>query len=115
MIAHLSVSVSRCPYRGRMQNITVDELGKLGENINLIDIREPYEHDEVRVPFAKHIPLSELDARIDELGENPFIMCHGGGRSARTMQLLAQQGIETTNVSGGISAWEAAGLPVERG
>lgn len=97
-----------------MQNITVDELAKLGEDIVLIDIREPFEHDEVRVPFAKPLPLSELDERIDEVPDGAYLMCNSGGRSARAMQLLFQRGIDTNNVSGGIIAWEAAGLPIER-
>ncbi|MFD2675253.1 rhodanese-like domain-containing protein [Gulosibacter bifidus] len=99
-----------------MKTITVQELGQLGENITLIDVREPDEIAEVRVPFAKVIPLSEFADRVDEVPtEGAYIMCHAGGRSARTVTFLEQRGIDATNVDGGIAAWEAAGLPVERG
>lgn len=97
-----------------MNEITPQELHALGTQIDLIDVREPNEVAEVRVPFAKSIPLSELTDRIDEIPEGAYIMCHGGGRSGRTVQHLSNLGRSATNVAGGISEWEAAGLPVER-
>jgi rhodanese-related sulfurtransferase len=42
-------------------------------------------------------------------------MCHSGGRSARVTQFLEQQGYDATNVEGGITQWQAEGLPVSRG
>lgn len=97
-----------------MNDITPKDLYALGNNVTLIDVREPNEVAEVRVPFAKNIPLSELAERLDEIPEGAYIMCHAGGRSARTVAHLANLGKETTNVLGGISEWEQAGLPVER-
>ena len=103
------------PTIGAMKEITPQDLSALGTDITLIDVREPNEVAEVRVPFAKSIPLSELTDRVDEIPDGAYIMCHAGGRSARTVQHLERLGKETTNVLGGISEWEAAGLPVERG
>lgn len=98
-----------------MKEITPKDLYALGTDITLIDVREPGEIAEVRVPFAKSIPLSELSERIDEIPEGAYIMCHAGGRSARTVEHLERLGKSTTNVTGGISEWEQDGLPVERG
>lgn len=98
-----------------MNEITPKELNALGTDITLIDVREPNEVAEVRIPFAKSIPLSELSERIDEIPAGAYIMCHGGGRSGRTVEHLARLGKETTNVAGGISEWEQEGFPVERG
>lgn len=99
-----------------MENISVAELHKLGENITLIDVRENDEVAEVRIPFATVIPLSEFADRMDEVpDEGAYIMCHAGGRSVRTVDFLERYGKHATNVDGGISQWEAEGFPVERG
>lgn len=98
-----------------MESISATDLHALGDQIALIDVREDDELAKVRIPFAKHIPLSEFADRIDEVPDGAYIMCHGGGRSARTVTYLEQQGRTAVNVEGGISAWEAAGFPVERG
>ncbi|MGO1544918.1 MAG: rhodanese-like domain-containing protein [Gulosibacter sp.] len=98
-----------------MNEITPEQLHALGTDVSLIDVREPNEVAEVRIPFAKVIPLSELEDRTDEVPEGAYIMCHAGGRSSRVVKYFEHQGKELINVEGGISGWEAAGLPVERG
>lgn len=99
-----------------MKTISVEELHRLGEQVTLIDVREPDEVAEVRIPYATSIPLSEFADRLDEVpAEGAYIMCLAGGRSARAVAYLEQHGKDATNVDGGISAWESAGLPVERG
>ena len=98
-----------------MHSITPDELAKLGDQVELIDIREPNEVAEVRVPYAKNVPMSELLGRLDEISDGAYIMCHSGGRSGRAVQYLESQGRDVVDVTGGITAWERAGLPVERG
>jgi rhodanese-related sulfurtransferase len=60
--------------------------------------------------------MGEIASRLDELPEGTiYVLCHSGGRSARVTQFLEQQGYDAVNIDGGITAWEAAGLPVERG
>ena len=98
-----------------MKSISPADLAALGDEAVIIDVREPEEVAEVRLPQAVSIPLSTLAERIDEIPEGAYIMCHGGGRSSRTVQYLEGLGREAVNVDGGISGWEAAGLPVERG
>lgn len=82
----------------------------------MIDVREPREHDEVRIPGARLLPMSEFLERYQE--ELPsdrelMIQCRSGSRSAEVTRVLLQQGYRAVNVAGGILAWESAGLPVE--
>ncbi len=82
----------------------------------LVDVREPSEWDEERIPGAVHIPLGELPRRLDELEEERplYLHCRGGGRSAIAQSVLLRAGREgVTNVRGGLMGWRRAGLPVE--
>ena len=94
-----------------MNEISVDDLKRRhdgGENIMLLDIREPDEIETVSIPWATTIPMGELTARIDELPHDATIavMCHAGGRSARVTAFLEQHGFTNAyNVTGGIDAW----------
>ena len=83
----------------------------------IVDVREPEEWREGRVAGAKHIPLGSLATRLAELPRDTEIltMCRSGNRSARAQALLHGRGFAPVrNVSGGITAWERAGLPVQR-
>jgi rhodanese-related sulfurtransferase len=82
----------------------------------LIDVREQSEYNEVRIPGAILIPLRTLPARLDEIppDRDVYVHCHMGGRSARAVEYLRSIGrTNSYNLSGGIEAWEAAGLPIE--
>lgn len=99
-----------------MKTISVEALHQLGDQITLIDVREPDELAEVRIPYAVSIPLSEFADRADEVpASGAYILCHAGGRSARAVTFLEELGKDATNVEGGISAWQQADLPFERG
>lgn len=81
-----------------------------------LDVREPDEHASVRIPGATLLPMSEMDARWQEVPDDGEVVvhCRSGGRSARVTAFLRQQGIDAVNVDGGILDWEEAGYPVER-
>jgi rhodanese-related sulfurtransferase len=82
----------------------------------LIDVRERSEYDDVHIPGAVLIPLAELTARLDEVpaDRDVYVHCRMGGRSARAVDYLRAFGRPNSyNVTGGIEAWEDAGLPVE--
>jgi rhodanese-related sulfurtransferase len=81
----------------------------------LIDVREPWESEQQRVPDALLIPLSEVAGRLDEIPDDRdvFVHCRVGGRSAKAVEFLREHGRpRAINVVGGIEAWEEAGLPV---
>jgi sulfur-carrier protein adenylyltransferase/sulfurtransferase len=78
------------------------------EAFQLIDVREPFEHEIARIDGAKLIPLGEFAQRVDELQrEQPIIVhCHSGKRSAQAVRLLQQRGFTNAyNLEGGIDAW----------
>jgi rhodanese-related sulfurtransferase len=80
----------------------------------LLDVREPHEWQAGHAPRARHIPLSEIPRRSAELprGRAVVTVCRSGARSARAAALLARDGREVSNLSGGMHAWARAGLPV---
>ena len=80
----------------------------------LLDVREPQEWAAGHAPDARHIPLGDLPARMRELpSQRPVVVvCRSGHRSARAARLLADHGLDASNLKGGMSAWATAGLPV---
>jgi len=98
--------------------IEVDELARLRDaGAPLIDVRNPDEYDKVRVPGARLIPLPEVPERVGEIdaGSTVYVICATGARSARAVEFLNRQGLDTVNVRGGTKAWVEAGYPVESG
>ena len=91
----------------------------LPDDAVVLDIREQDEWDRGHAPGAVHIPMGDLPARVDELApfldrdEPLLVTCRSGGRVARTLPWLAQQGYEVANMAGGMRAWHAAGKPME--
>lgn len=90
--------------------MTVEELkAKLDkkEKFILLDVREQNEYEVAKIPGSKLIPLGELPQRHGELDKSQKIVvhCKMGGRSARAVQFLTQQGYDAINVAGGINAW----------
>jgi len=83
--------------------------------VTLIDVRSDTEWTAGHVSGALHIPLGHL---LDRLAEVPktkpvVLMCQGGGRSSVGASLLLAHGFDrANNLTGGISAWAKAGLPV---
>ncbi|MBI2187051.1 MAG: MBL fold metallo-hydrolase [Acidobacteria bacterium] len=84
----------------------------------VVDIRAPGERAQKRIEGSVHIPLTRFGERMSEIpADRPVLVyCAGGYRSSIAASLLQRAG--RTNVSelaGGITAWEAAGLPLQTG
>jgi rhodanese-related sulfurtransferase len=87
-----------------------------GDGALLIDVREPWEWAEQRIPGAVLIPLGAVPQRLAEIPEDRdiYVHCRMGGRSAKAVEFLRASGRpRARNVAGGIDAWAAAGLPTE--
>lgn len=86
----------------------------LGQGATLLDVRENAEWRAGHAPSARHIPLSRLPARLRDLPLDRTVVtvCRSGARSARAAALLAREGHDVVNLSGGMRAWARAGLPV---
>jgi rhodanese-related sulfurtransferase len=85
----------------------------------ILDVREDREFASGHAPNSKHIPLGQLSGRIQELEKfknKPIIaICRSGARSGHGCRMLRKNGFEQVyNLSGGISAWQQANMPVER-
>ena len=79
-----------------------------GEDLTLLDVREPWELAIARVDGAVHIPMGEIPGRSCELdpAKPVVVMCHSGVRSARVGHYLESRGFHAVlNLAGGIDAW----------
>lgn len=95
-----------------MEEITATELKQRlddDEQLQIIDVREPHEHETARIEGARLIPLAQVVARIDEIdaSRETILHCKGGTRSARAIEMLTQAGFsgKLKNLKGGITAW----------
>ncbi len=80
----------------------------------LLDVREDDEWSAGHAPGAVHIRLGAL-AAADMSRDRPVVaVCRSGNRSAVAAAQLAAAGFEIANMTGGMTAWAAAGLPVVR-
>ena len=79
-----------------------------GDDLQLVDVREPVEWNLARLAGATLISLGTLPARLDELDRNrPLVLyCHHGRRSQNALVYLRSQGFTRLfNLAGGIEAW----------
>jgi rhodanese-related sulfurtransferase len=88
------------------------------EDALVLDVREPGEYGAGHVLGAKNVPLAKLDAPGDlaKRKDKPVIVyCDGGDRSGKALAALRKHGFaRVLNLSGGLKAWQQAGLPVEK-
>lgn len=88
--------------------ITVEQLAELGDSVQLIDIREPWEAQIASIPGGELIPMGQLAGSLDRLRDDvPVVLyCHSGGRSGRALEYLTQLGVpNVSHVIGGVDAW----------
>lgn len=84
-----------------------DRLDK-GEQVFLLDVREPHEYSMAKIEGSTLIPLGTLPTSLNQLDPNNEIvaLCHKGMRSADAVGFLMQQGFANVkNLIGGIDAW----------
>jgi rhodanese-related sulfurtransferase len=85
----------------------------------VLDVRDGAEYATGHLPRARHIPLTELSNRVEEIGkykDKPVIVtCRTGVRSGKAVRMLRQAGFTAVyELKGGLSAWQQASLPVEK-
>ena len=85
----------------------------------IIDVREPAEFKAGHIPNARNIPAGQIKERTKELGKfksKPLLLvCQTGTRSAQVCASLQKDSIgEPVALSGGMAAWQQAGMPVEK-
>jgi len=96
-----------------MENITVEEVKRRmdsGENLHLVDVREPYENAEFNIGGVL-LPLGMIRSmQIDEIEdfkkEEVIFYCRSGNRSGQAALFLEAMGFQNTkNLVGGMLAW----------
>ncbi len=95
-----------------LEEISVTELNdliKTNSEVQVIDVREPFEVEIAKIPNTKLIPLGEVVGRMKEIDQSrtAIIQCKSGGRSAKAIAALQENGYKgkLLNLKGGILAW----------
>lgn len=83
--------------------------------VQLVDIRETYEHEHGRIPGARHIEIERLGWNAPTLPDDrPLVFyCRLGVRAKLAAHAFRRVGFEAYNVTGGFAQWHALGLPTE--
>lgn len=83
----------------------------------ILDVRQPDEYRAGHIAGSRLIPLDQLSEKMNQLPKDRTILCvcASGNRSSFAAQQLERAGYTTANLSGGMFAWQRAGLPVKRG
>lgn len=86
-----------------------------GDTVGFIDVRSQAEYQGGHAKGARNIPLETLEENTESLKgfAEVYVICQSGGRSSRAVDFLLTQNVNAINVSGGTSAWQYAGLPME--
>jgi rhodanese-related sulfurtransferase len=100
----------------------LEELRRRGSPVELIDVRTPVEHRELRAEPARLVPLDGLDpvavmrSRNGPKDHPLYTICRSGNRGRQAAERFHAAGFtNVVNVEGGTLAWQRAGLPVVRG
>jgi thioredoxin 1/putative thioredoxin len=82
-----------------------------------VDTRDAAAYGRAHLPRAVNIPLEEIESRLAELHMmrgQPVLYCRSGDKTKEMSEKLAEQGLPVAFLEGGILAWEAEGLPIDR-
>ncbi len=82
----------------------------------LLDVREPYEFNDCRIPGSINIPAATLQKEYGKLdkGATIIVYCRTGRRSLESCRFLDEKGfMKVINMVGGISAWYNTGRKLE--
>ncbi len=83
--------------------------------VQLVDVREPYEWEAGRIAGARHIELERLAAEAETLDRDRPVLfyCRLGARSGMAANAFRRAGYDAYSLDGGLTEWDARGLPLE--
>jgi rhodanese-related sulfurtransferase len=89
----------------------VAERLRVDPELQLIDVREPYEHEAGHIPDSRHIELTALASQAGTLQQaRPVVFyCRVGSRSLMAAQALRASGFEAYSMAGGLLRWAQEG------
>jgi thioredoxin 1 len=85
--------------------------------VSVVDTREAPVFNRAHLPSAINLPLEEIETRLAELHmlpATPVLYCRAGDKTKDLAAKLAEQGLPVAFLEGGVLAWEASGLKLER-
>ncbi|NRQ31563.1 rhodanese-like domain-containing protein [Nonomuraea sp. NN258] len=90
------------------------EASAVPEDGYLLDVREQDEWTAGHAPHAVHIPMTQIQGRLDEVPSERtvYVICRVGGRSMQVAAWLNRLGRDAVNVGGGMQSWEHAHRPM---
>jgi hydroxyacylglutathione hydrolase len=100
---------------GRTERLSPAVAAERAPASTVLDVRTPGERPEGSIAGGVFIPLSQLEQRLSDIPrDRPLIVhCAGGYRSSIAASVLKREGFaDVSEIAGGMTAWEAAGLPV---
>lgn len=115
----MSLFESARPHPAGYKDVAPADVKLPAQGFRIIDVREPHEYtgELGHVPGSTLVPMQAVmaQARGWRRDEELLLVCRSGGRSGQVAQALARAGFsKVMNLAGGMVAWNAAGLPVER-
>ncbi|MCD6672689.1 MAG: rhodanese-like domain-containing protein [Burkholderiaceae bacterium] len=110
--------ISKDPERlVRVGRAELIEQARRGEVV-VLDVRPEAEYAAAHLPYARSMPLAELERRVAELPRNREIVAYCRGPfcllSNEAVQLLSARGFDVRKLLDGVGEWQAAGMPLER-
>jgi len=83
------------------------QLERNGQNLVVIDVREPHEWEIAHLPFTQLIPKGDLPSKLNSLDTTKEYVthCKSGARSLEAAQLMKAAGFRVKSLRGGINAW----------
>ena len=83
--------------------------------VQLVDVRETYEVEAGRLAGARHIELERLAAQAETIDRDKPVLfyCRLGARSGMAASAFRRAGYEAYSLTGGLTAWQEGGLPLE--
>ena len=101
---------------GELDQMTVHEVKKQANELQILDVRSPDEWEKGHIPGAKHIFLPEVPEKSSELSKKKpvAVYCDSGYRASLAASILKNEGFEVHNVPGSWQAWLNAKYPIEK-
>lgn len=101
-------------FRADDVDVTPEAVQERPDDVQLIDVREPYEWEAGRIEGARHLELERLASQADTLDQSRpvFLYCRLGARSGMAANAFRRAGFDAYSMVGGLERWAAEGRPL---
>lgn len=84
------------------------------EDVQLVDVREPYEHEAGHIDGARHVELERVASQAETIDrDRPVVFyCRLGARSGMAANAFRRAGYDAYSMVGGLERWHAEGRPI---